>query len=118
MTMPQRRADFRVEHELSAWLSRYRLNKLNNDAGFADGRGGALARTAWTQRAVAERAGFSRYCLCQYENLRITPGSFEIWVRWAQALGLTFTANIISTASSSPERQRRSSESTNWTPGI
>jgi hypothetical protein len=118
MPTPQRRTDFHVEHELSAWLSRYRLNKLNNDVGFAEGKGGALAKTPWTQRAVAERAGFSRYCLCQYENQRITPGSFEIWVRWARALGLTFSANIISNASSSHQRRGLSSESTNWTPGI
>ena len=96
MTIPQKRTDFRLEHELSAWLSRYRFNKLNNHAAFAASEGGASDKSPWSQRAVAERAGFSQYCLCQYERQRVTPGSFDIWERWARALGLEFSAEIAS----------------------
>jgi transcriptional regulator with XRE-family HTH domain len=93
--IPLRKKDFCIEHELSAWLSHFRLNKLNSDVSFSGGKGRALAETPWSQRAVAKRAGISSANLCQYEKQRATPGSFEIWERWARALGLRFSAKII-----------------------
>ncbi len=101
--MPLRKKDFCLEHELSARLFHFRLNKLNSDVNFAGGKGRALAESPWSQRAVAKRVGLSSANLCQYEKQRATPGSFEIWERWARALGLTFSAKIIppSTAAAS-----------------
>ena len=49
----------------------------------------------YNQASIARKLGVTKSCLHNWEYGKSTPGSWEIWERWAKALNTKFEVNLI-----------------------